>query len=385
MKLTVSVPGSFHAFQIVDQLHRRGWDCEVHTTEFPFNVPDTAPDGRVHTYSYLQLFTEVSKRTSLPDRLLPSRWNRPLERWKATLFDRAVARNLSPSGEGIFLGFAGNALRSVERANEYGYTTAIERSSSHIATQQDILNEEYEKYGKSQPISAKHVEWERREYGEADFVVTPSKFVYETFLEHEFPADNLRCVPFGFDWSDAELDYTRSEPFRFLFAGGVTLRKGVQYLLEAWERLDLDAELLVTSGVDPGMEWLVDRYHGDDTISFLGWVNDLEAVFDRADAFVFPSLEEGSARITYEAMARGLPLVTTHNSGWVGEDGTHGIEVPIRDPAALASAIQRLYASEAERKQMGKNARELMLRDHTASDYGDRLVEAYRSFTHESY
>jgi glycosyltransferase involved in cell wall biosynthesis len=88
--------------------------------------------------------------------------------------------------------------------------------------------------------------------------------------------------------------------------------------------------------------------------------------------FVYPSLHEGSAIATYEALASGLPVITTANSGSVVRDSSEGFIVPIRDVEALKEKILLLYGDRQLREEMGRNARK-RAEDFTWSAYRRRL------------
>ncbi|SDY32870.1 glycosyltransferase family 4 protein [Halopenitus persicus] len=260
-------------------------------------------------------------------------------------------------------------------------TTAVERSSSHIRTQWEILSREYQRHNAvSPPLSEDAVADEEQEYEAADYIVTPSEFAYQSFLDRGFDERSVKCIPFGVDPPPTTSCSRDSETVRFLFAGNVSIRKGIPYLLEAWDKVDLpDAELAIASEVEKDLRPLISDYEERNDVRLLGWVDDLEDCFNRSSVFVFPSLEEGSAIVTYEAMAAGLPLITTYNSGWVGEDGVHGIEVPAADSGSLANALRKLYDDASERRRMGKEAETLIRENYTLDDYGERVHQAYRS------
>jgi glycosyltransferase involved in cell wall biosynthesis len=92
---------------------------------------------------------------------------------------------------------------------------------------------------------------------------------------------------------------------------------------------------------------------------------------------VLPSVEEGSALVTYEAMACGLPLIVTPNTGAVARDGVDGFVIPARDVGALQEKILYLYEHGDERRRMAESARQYVLENFTWDDYGDRIVSAY--------
>jgi glycosyltransferase involved in cell wall biosynthesis len=100
--------------------------------------------------------------------------------------------------------------------------------------------------------------------------------------------------------------------------------------------------------------------------------------FAAADVFVLPSLAEGSAEATYEALAAGVPVVTTPAAGSVVRNGIEGRLVAERDPFALADAIAEIVEDRDKRARMSVAARE-RARDYTWERYGERLVGALRS------
>lgn len=380
--LDISVPGTFWAFRIAREVAKRGGDVELYTSTPAFARSDSAPIP-VHTIHYPFFIEQIGHQIPTADRLFRfAGFNRPFQRWGNYLFDRAVARRLDSgrASGGLFLGFAGACRNALRRANDLGYVTGVERSSTHIRTQRSLLLEEYERHGiDGQPISERHAAREEEEYDAADYIVTPSDFTAESFRQQGVAPEKLVQIPFGTDTDVTPPDRNDEEEVTFVFAGHVSLRKGIQYLLPAWERLSLpNATLQIAGRVDETVADIVEAYEDNDSIEFLGWVDDVDALYRDASVFVFPTIEEGSARVTYEAMSWALPVVTTPHSGWVGTDGDHGVEVPIRDVEALASAMRQLYDDATQRRAMGRRGQSLMEREYTWDDYGDRVWEAYR-------
>jgi glycosyltransferase involved in cell wall biosynthesis len=97
--------------------------------------------------------------------------------------------------------------------------------------------------------------------------------------------------------------------------------------------------------------------------------------FRRADVFVLPTLCDSFALVHLEAMACGVPVITTPNCGSVVRDGVDGFVVPIRDAEAIADTIELLLADRALRERMGQNAR-ARAREFTWERYGERLLGA---------
>ena len=185
-------------------------------------------------------------------------------------------------------------------------------------------------------------------------------------------------VPYGVEprWFDVD---PRPVPRRVLFAGAACLRKGIHYLAMAAERLRAGGcgyEFRVAGEVTPRVAAQPPCRH----LTFLGRVPRARmcAEFEAADVLVLPSLAEGSATVTHEALAAGVPVVTTRAAGSPVRDGIEGRIVPERDPAALADAIAEIVGDRDRRARMSAAARR-RAGAFTWDRYGERLVAALRS------
>ena len=167
--------------------------------------------------------------------------------------------------------------------------------------------------------------------------------------------------------------YDGRRPLRVLFVGGVSLRKGPQYLVQALE--ELNSIQVVTRLVGPVAIREPYRRRWQTRVELTGQVSrtGVRRHYEWADVFVFPSICEGSAMVTYEALAAGLPVITTANAGSVVRDGVDGFIVPIRDAAAIAEKMDRLAANPELLKKMSFAARD-MAQEFSWEKYGERLV-----------
>jgi glycosyltransferase involved in cell wall biosynthesis len=213
---------------------------------------------------------------------------------------------------------------------------------------------------------------------DADFAICPSEWVRGD-LEQNFGLPNQRAavVPYGVD---PELFSVRNEPVRgrILFAGTADLRKGIHYLAMAAGNLvggRKRYEFRVAGNVERSIATREQCCH----LKFLGRVPRVKMrdEFTTADLFVLPSLAEGSAETTYEALACGVPVVTTLEAGSVVRDGIDGCIVPSRDPGALANAITEIVEDRQKRERMSRAARD-RAHDYTWQRYGERLLAALR-------
>jgi glycosyltransferase involved in cell wall biosynthesis len=163
---------------------------------------------------------------------------------------------------------------------------------------------------------------------------------------------------------------------RVLFAGTANLNKGIHYLAMAAGQLSARGrryEFRIAGNVVPEIR----ENALCKNLTFLGRVprDRIQAEFSCADILVLPSLAEGSAAVTYEALAVGLPVVTTNAAGSIVRDGIEGRIVEERDPAALADAIESIIEDREARDQMAIAAR-LRAKDYTWRRYAERLSSA---------
>jgi glycosyltransferase involved in cell wall biosynthesis len=222
---------------------------------------------------------------------------------------------------------------------------------------------------------------EQRELlNQTDYAVCPSEIVRGD-LEREFKFGEGRSavVPYGVDggWLTATVWPVTG---RVLFGGTAGLRKGIHHLAKASELLQGRRRLYefrIAGEVTQRIARLRECRH----LTFLGRVprDQVQAEFASADVFVLPSVAEGSAEATYEALAAGLPVITTEAAGSVVRHGIDGWVVPERDSVALAEAIERIIGDRHLRATMSLAARE-RAREYTVERYGERLVAALQRF-----
>ena len=118
----------------------------------------------------------------------------------------------------------------------------------------------------------------------------------------------------------------------------------------------------------------------EDAVRFLGVVDDVPRLLRAADAFVFPSVNEGLALSAVEAQASGTPLIISDIPGLMEAcDGGHtAVVTPRRDPAALADALEALADDPARRARMGAEGRAYVERAYEVGACFDRVEEIYR-------
>lgn len=210
---------------------------------------------------------------------------------------------------------------------------------------------------------------------DTDLTIVPSAFVADAFRHLGIPENRLAIVPYGVDSRWFEI-LPRPSVGTVLFVGTVGLRKGVQYLSAAARILKSRGVVCTVRVVGPVSE----RWRRTPEFSGPAYIGALPRhlvaeEFACADLFVLPSVAEGSATVIYEAMACGLPVITTSNAGSVVRDGVDGYIVPVGSSEAIAERITQLLGDRDLRGSMSKRARERAA-EYNWSRYGERLLSA---------
>lgn len=314
-------------------------------------------------------------------RLYPHRPDRAaaVMHWRNRRFDRTVARAVTATRPDIVIGFDTSALQTIRAAKFVGSIAVLDQMIGHIASGRAILAEEAARQPDwADSLHADAPEWLIKqclaEAREADRVFVPSEYVRETMIAAGTDPARIDLLPFGvridrFRPSDQPRGDGR---FRLLYVGQISQRKGLSYLLEAVRLLDAsDVELVMVGGIvgqGRGLARHEGRFRHVRNVPHA----EVAELFRSADLFVYPSLHEGSALAIFEAMASGLPVITTLNSGSMVRDGMDGHIVPIRDPQAIADRIAGLRADPALRVAMARSARQ-RAEDFTWDQHRKRL------------
>jgi glycosyltransferase involved in cell wall biosynthesis len=306
---------------------------------------------------------------------LPRHYYRPMRKG---FFDYVTSKVILKKGCDIFHGWNNQALRSIRASHKIGAKTILECGSTHRFFREKILHEEYERFGIKYPEPPDYArDSSLKEIALADLIFLPSDFAKQTFTDAGVNENKLFVLTRGVNLERFKPDRKKDNKFKVLFVGRLSLRKGIQYLLEAWKRLNMrDAELVLAGSIDDNIKPILSNYNDIRNIVFKGFLKDTTEVYKESTIFVFPSLEEGSAKVTYEAMAAGLPVITTENSGSLVRDGLDGFIIPIRDTEAIMKKITYLFEIPEIVKTMSINALE-NIKPYSWHRYQEKLMDTY--------
>jgi glycosyltransferase involved in cell wall biosynthesis len=303
--------------------------------------------------------------------------DKPFYWLKNRRFDRVCRRHADGDFDVVHL-WNNQASRTAAEVKARGQKLIIERANFHIRPQSRLLTEAYERFGiHYQPTYQETIDRCAHEYELADLVLTPSRASRASFVGENADLGKVIRCPFGADLARFARREKPPAQFRAIFVGQLGVRKGILTLLEAWKRAALDGELWLVGGPEEAIGAQLAPWRTRPDVKFMGFRRDVPELMRASSVFVFPSLEEGSALVSYEAMACGLPLILTDETGSVARDGVEALIIKPNDVDGLAAALAALAADPDRAERMGVAARR-RVEQFPWTDYGDRIALIHR-------
>ena len=185
----------------------------------------------------------------------------------------------------------------------------------------------------------------------------PSEYALETFVDRGVPREKLVLHRYGFD---PERFFTASNgarpkadrPFTAIFVGRCEPRKGLHHALRAWidSGAANDGRFIICGSFEPGYRDVLETLLAHPSVEVHGFVPDPSSLMRESDVFVLPSVEEGSALVSYEAQACGCIPVVSEATGSRCRDGVDGLVHSPGDVATLTDQLRRLHRDAAARR-----------------------------------
>jgi glycosyltransferase involved in cell wall biosynthesis len=300
-------------------------------------------------------------------------------------FDARVAARLRTARVDAVYAYEGGALNTFREARQLGIAAIYELPSSHWYWEQTLLLEEAERSPQFSGLlpklkdSPRHMQWKDEELRLADCVIVPSEHVRRT-LSGVVPAEKIRVVNYGAPFVEAIRSRSDdpAEPLRVLFVGALIQRKGIGYLLDAIDMVGTQVTLtLVGMRFAPNtrVDSACNRWRWFESLSH----SEILEVMQEADVLVLPSLAEGCALVVLEALACGLPVIVTPNTGSLEfvRDGYEGFVVPTCNSEAIAERLNRLCRDRDLLASMSQYARQTAI-EKSWEVYRNEWAEAVR-------
>ena len=387
MKITIICKGRFHFYDLARELIQLGHDIHLITT-LPKYVAKKfgVPQSSVTSLILVEIIERIWKY--LP-KFIKNRFN--IQFFILDFFGKGASRKIKECD--ILIAGSATALDAIRRGREIGIKLIIlERGSTHIQYQNEILKAEYKKYGIASEITHnKVIAKELIEYQEADYISVPSHFVRDTYLSYGIIKSKLLINPYGvnlqnFLKKNKLINNAISNKFTVIHCGTLSIRKGVQYLMSAFNELDLpNSELLLIGSMSEEFEAIYNKLKSK-SIVHLGPFpqSSLVDYYGIGSIFCLASIEEGLAMVIPQAMACGLPVICTYNTGGseIVRDGVDGYVVEARNISQLKTHILELYNNKNLRFNMSYSSSERVKNGFTWKDYGIRAEKIFYKIMH---
>lgn len=310
--------------------------------------------------------------------------------WKNDTFDRLAARRVRPGLDAVHA-FEQCAEDQLVRARRIGAVAVLDEPIMHRGAIDRLEAQERDRLGVPMPPRPRgwqaHIDRKNRELDAADFLFTGLEFVRRSYVDVGFPEDRVLLVPYGVDLDESPSSVpvrpTRDrDGLRILYVGQISWWKGLPFLLDVVEHLDLPGAHLTVIGL-PHPEWAeyFEQRFATMTapVEYLARVPKVRMAQHLADAdvLVFPSLVGGIGLVVYEAMAAGLPVITSDGDVVIRPD-VDGLVAPYGDADAWTAALHALAADPDLRERIGAAGAQ-RARTFTWERYREGVREGHRT------
>lgn len=308
--------------------------------------------------------------------------------WAGKTFGEMVVRGGFREADAVYA-FNTAGLEVLTAARRSGLFTVLEQTIVPRTLEEKLLADSQARYpGWEAPrlpgaaSASALAQREREEWAQADLILCGSEFVREGIRQCGGPVERCRVVPYGVDARFTPRPRRRTGgPLRVLTVGVAGLRKGAGCAMEVAKALHGVAEFRWVGAVgllQPAREEMA--HH----IELTGVVarKDILSHYDWADVFFLPSICEGSATATYEALACGLPVVTTPNAGSTIHDGVEGFILPIYDVPGMIDRLRQLQEDPSLLERQSAAAL-LHAREFSLEVYQKRLLNLFSPLEEE--
>jgi len=256
-------------------------------------------------------------------------------------------------------------LPFIKRAQQKGAIVVAERTNCMAPMARDALTKAYARRGMPLPAGwfpAPVMAEEVRQMTQCDFVIARNSFVSQSLRDVGIPQERILEGSYGYSpqrlASAIGIDRPERPPV-FLFVGYGIIGKGLDVLLEAWDRAKVNGSLLLAGELEPEMQASYEHILARPDVNALGFVGDIASVYAAADVFVFPSHVEGGPQVCYEAAGCGLPsIISPMGAGRLVRHEAEGLIIDPLDTEDMVRALRRMAEDPELRRALGRTAAE---------------------------
>ena len=361
MKVSIISFGKFHAFDLARELKSNNLKVKLYSSYPYFIAKKYGLNNNEHfSFFLLQIIDRLTKRK--------------ISNFLKILFAKLLTF-LIRSDQDFIIAWSDTPNFLIKFLKcKYKSSIIIERGSTHIDYQNKILKDEYDNFNQDFEIPEVVILNENKNYIDGDYISIPSKFVYDSFIEYNISDSKLIINPYGSDLSKFFPSEIKNKKFTILTVGHGSIRKGLLYVLRAHNYIKGDFIHYHVGSIE--------NYIKDLSVSYRNFIHiksqnqeNLREYYQKSDVFILASLEEGLSLTLLEAMACGLPIITTKNSGIESIESNLKFAEIIKpkNPKEVAEKVNDLIQNLKLKNEYSKNSLKIVSEGGFSwSEYGSR-------------
>ena len=310
---------------------------------------------RINTNLLLEILFVLSRKYSV---LLPE-----ISNWRNNEFRGRIKKRIFKNRPQAVVCCDGWGLPTFSAGREVNSLCILDQNTAHLSKmarifeEERVLNPEFSNSLAKIPLEV--IEERKEEALSADAIIVSSEYAQTSLVEIGVPEQKVHIVRYGTDTSRFKpLEKKLDNKFNVLFVGNIGQGKGIKYLLEAFKVLRLkNAELTLIGSIvgdGAGLKKYRDLFTYVPNVAY----QNIHRYFQKADLFVIPTLHESGVLAIHEALACGVPVITTPHAGSVVRDKKDGFIVPIRDTVELSNRIEQIYLDRDLKEEFSQSAAE---------------------------
>lgn len=375
MRILISNPSKQYTHHTVKALAGK---YEVFFATAFWHHPEQGIGKWLSKIGWLQKHLAKKTDTSLDTKYILTHWTgivykfigrffiRDVERWsfiEDRIHDRWVSKTVKKIEPTIVIGYEKSCILTFKVAQQYGIKTILDLSQVHVAFIENLRNEYpfFAAISGAEKLFKQIKEIKTAEYDLAGHIITLSAFAKKTLTDNAIVPEKISIAPLGFDETvfKPRVNKIKGKHLELIYVGIITYRKGIQLLLKLMEELEKQPVHLTIIGPRGDADELLNNKKNNSNITYIPYLthNHLVELLQRANVFILPSYLDSWAAVVIEAMACGLPVIVTENTGAkeaVNVD--NGFVLKVNDSKALKNAVNFFLENNTAVEQMGKAA-----------------------------
>ena len=247
------------------------------------------------------------------------------------------------------------------------------------------IYEEFPNFYPDKNTDYKKIEFEKKIFKISSLIISPSRFTTNFIInEYQVNKRKLKTIPFGVDFKKYSgirvKDKNIKTPIRLGFVGLVNMRKGIRWLINVLNLINEKERILIELHLFGRIykEEIKTLNQAKFKVIKYGFVESSKTnIYKNFDLLIHPSFIEGSAKCIYEAMAAGLPIICTRESGSIVQNKKNGLIIKAGDTDSLISSIKFFLYDLNKLNTMGMESQKI-IKNYSWEKYARNVINNYK-------